>query len=225
MIPKSAGGVQFALFGHGEAEALFICLLLIPGLPSTDPRGTAVLPASCSAHPECRHGGLASDLPIAPSPSSFRDRGTTTTQEAEKIRKLKTYAQHVLAAAESEPPVKEPSFERLFQDIRAAAQETVRRAGEPVKIGILGEFNAGKSLLLGSLIGHGDALPVSEVPTTGNITALWIRPQAELQKTEVGPYRVEFLDRPTALEWKRRSLQFAEQAGARAEPSPATAWS
>src|SRR5262245_37406463 len=109
-------------------------------------------------------------------------------QEADKIRRLKTYAQDVLTALQTEPPVKDPALERLFQDIRAAAQETVRRAGEPVKIGVVGEFNAGKSLLLGSLIGYGDALPVSEVPTTGNVTALCVRPQAELRKTEVGPY-------------------------------------
>jgi hypothetical protein len=132
-------------------------------------------------------------------------------QEAEKIRKLKTYAQQVLAALETEPPVKEPAFERLFQDIRTAAQEMVRRAGEPVKIGIVGEFNAGKSLLLGSLIGYGDALPISEVPTTGNVTALWVRPQAELRKTEVGPYRVEFLDRATALECLRELLRVADE--------------
>src|SRR5262245_60557229 len=132
-------------------------------------------------------------------------------QEAEKIRKLRTYAEQVLAALEAEPPVKEPSFERLFQDIRAAAQETVRRSGEPVKIGIVGEFNAGKSLLLGSLIGYGDALPISEVPTTGNVTALWIRPQAELRRTEIGPYRIEFLDRATAVECLRELLRVAEE--------------
>src|SRR5205085_11705608 len=118
----------------------------------------------------------------------------------EKIRKLKAYGQAVLAAVQAEAPATDPDVERLLQAVRAAAQETVRRAAAPVRIGIVGEFNAGKSLLLGSLIGFADALPVSEVPTTGNVTALWIRPQAELQKTEIGPYRGEFLDRPPALE-------------------------
>lgn len=54
-------------------------------------------------------------------------------QEAEKICKLKAYAQAVLAAVEGEPAVTEPAVERLFQEIRSAAQETVRRAGSPVK--------------------------------------------------------------------------------------------
>ena len=43
--------------------------------------------------------------------------------EADKIRKLKAYAQAVLAALEAEPPVPEPGVERLFQGIRSAAEE------------------------------------------------------------------------------------------------------
>src|SRR5262245_47170831 len=132
-------------------------------------------------------------------------------QEAEKIRKLKSYAQAVLAAVEGEPPVTDQAIERLFQEIRAAAQETVRRAGSPVKIGVVGEFNAGKSLLLGSLIGYADALPISEVPTTGNVTALWVKPRPGLQKAELGPFRVEFLGRETALECLRELLNVAEE--------------
>src|SRR5262245_9944026 len=131
--------------------------------------------------------------------------------EAEKIRKLKAYAQSVLGALQTEPPVTEPGVERLFQDIRAAAQETLRRAGSPVKIGVVGEFNAGKSLLLGSLIGYADSLPVSEVPTTGNVTALWVKPRPGLQKTEFGPSRVEFLARDTALECLRELRRAADE--------------
>lgn len=132
-------------------------------------------------------------------------------QEAEKIRKLRAYAEAVLAAVEAEPPAPEPAVERLFQEIRSAAHETVRRAGAPVKIGVVGEFNAGKSLLLGSLIGYADALPISEVPTTGNVTALWFRPRSELRPTEIGPFRVEFLDRATAVDCLRELLKVGEE--------------
>jgi hypothetical protein len=131
--------------------------------------------------------------------------------EADKIRKLKAYAQTVLAALQSEPPVTDPEIERVFQDIRTAAQETIRRAGSPLKIGVVGEFNAGKSLLLGSLIGYANALPVSEVPTTGNVTALRLRPQPELRQTEVGPFWVEFLDAETALDCLRELLKIADE--------------
>jgi hypothetical protein len=132
-------------------------------------------------------------------------------QEADKIRELKAYAQGVLAALEAEPAPADAAVERLFQEIRAAAQETVRRAGAPLKIGVLGEFNAGKTLLLGSLIGYADALPVSEVPTTGNVTALRFRPRPELRPTAVGPFTVEFLDRATALECLRELLKVADE--------------
>src|SRR6516164_1150968 len=135
----------------------------------------------------------------------------TPMQEAEKIRKLKAYAQAVLAAVQGEPSVTDPAVERLFQEIRSTAQETIRRAGSPVKIGVVGEFNAGKTLVLGSLIGYADALPVSEVPTTGNVTALRFRPRPELRTTEVGPFSVEFLDRATALDCLRQLLHVAEE--------------
>src|SRR5262249_56849849 len=129
--------------------------------------------------------------------------------EAEQIRKLRAYAQAVLDASQSEAPVTDPDVVRLFQTIRSAAQETIRRAGSPVKIGVVGEFNAGKSLLLGGLIGYADALPVSDVPTTGNVTALHFRPRPELRQTEVGPFTVEFLDRATALDCLRDLLPVA----------------
>jgi hypothetical protein len=131
--------------------------------------------------------------------------------EADTIRKLKAYAETVREALQDEPPPADPQVERIFQEIRAAADETVRRAGSPVKIGVVGEFNAGKSLLLGSLIGYADALPVSEVPTTGNVTALRLRSQPDLQKTTFGPYWIEFLDRETAIDCLRELLRVADE--------------
>ncbi|HZV05665.1 MAG TPA: hypothetical protein VE999_11335 [Gemmataceae bacterium] len=131
--------------------------------------------------------------------------------EADKIRKLKAYAQGVLAALDAESPAPDPGIENLLQTIRSTARETIRRAGAPVKIGILGEFNAGKTLLLGSLIGYADALPVSEVPTTGNVTALRFRPRSELRQTEIGPFSVEFLDRATALDCLDELLRVADE--------------
>ncbi len=64
----------------------------------------------------------------------------------------------------------------------------------PVKIGILGEFSAGKTLLIGSLIGYADGLPISELPTTGNVTALNLGVNQELSATQFGEHRVHFLD-------------------------------
>jgi hypothetical protein len=132
-------------------------------------------------------------------------------QEAESIRSLKSYAEGVLAALQGEPTPPDPATEPIFQEIQAVAEETIWRAGQPVKIGIVGEFNAGKSLLLGSLIGYADALPVSEVPTTGNVTALHLCPRAELKQTTLGPFRVEFLDQETAIDCLHELLRVADE--------------
>jgi hypothetical protein len=132
-------------------------------------------------------------------------------QEAAMIRSLQEYAQAVLTALDAEAPPHDPGIEQTFQAIRAAAQETIRRAASPVKIGVVGEFNSGKSLLLGGLIGYADALPVSEVPTTGNVTALRLRPRSELQQTTCGPFWIEFLDRATALDCLRELLRVADE--------------
>jgi hypothetical protein len=141
--------------------------------------------------------------------------------EADKVRKLKAYAQDVLAALDADAAAAEPGNQRLLQDIRSVAQETIRRAGDPIKIGVVGEFNAGKTLVLGSLIGFADALPVSEVPTTGNVTALRFVSRPELRKTEVGPFTVEFLDRATAIECLRELLRAADERSRDAGLAPA----
>lgn len=132
-------------------------------------------------------------------------------QEADTIRRLRAYAEKVIEALGVEGSPEDSEVVGTLREIRSTAEETVRRAGAPVKIGVVGEFNAGKSLLLGSLIGYADALPVSEVPTTGNVTALWLRPQPGLQKAALGPFRVEFLDRETALDCLRELLRVAEE--------------
>src|SRR5262249_16950650 len=49
------------------------------------------------------------------------------------------------------------------------------------------------------------------VPTTGNVTALRLRPQPEVRQTEVGPFWVEFLDAETALECLRELLKVADE--------------
>ncbi len=52
------------------------------------------------------------------------------------------------------------------------ADAALEAARGPVKIGVVGEFSAGKSLVLAAIMGSADALPVNEVPTTGNITEI-----------------------------------------------------
>ncbi|HEY9703151.1 MAG TPA: dynamin family protein, partial [Allocoleopsis sp.] len=86
------------------------------------------------------------------------------------------------------------SLDQAIADLKSAAQKTVNRASLGVKIGILGEFSSGKTYLLSSLVGYGDFLPISENPTTGNVTAIHITQQANLQTTKIANWTVEYLD-------------------------------
>ncbi|MFB2891593.1 dynamin family protein [Aerosakkonemataceae cyanobacterium BLCC-F50] len=120
--------------------------------------------------------------------------------EPEKLCDLKEYGQSILQRLDSVP--QNPSqhedwvpatFDECLIRLREAASKTVELATSPVKIGVMGEFSSGKSLLLGSLIGYADALPVSANPTTGNITALHIIQQEDFQTTKVDKFTVEYL--------------------------------
>ena len=95
---------------------------------------------------------------------------------------------------ENPPPSLAPELGELINEIGHLAAGVEELAGSPVKIGVVGEFNAGKTLLLGSLIGYADALPVSDLPTTGNVTALEFTLVDDLATTELGPFEIEYLD-------------------------------
>lgn len=120
--------------------------------------------------------------------------------EPDKLARLKEYGEFILRKIDSVPqrPSQEEdwvptSLDDCLLRLREAAEKTVELATSPVKIGIMGEFSSGKSLLLGSLIGYADALPVSENPTTGNVTAIHIKPQDGFATTQVDNYTVEYL--------------------------------
>ncbi|MGH3751594.1 MAG: hypothetical protein ACRDRP_02685 [Pseudonocardiaceae bacterium] len=61
-------------------------------------------------------------------------------------------------------------------EISELARELHDRAGHRISIGVVGEFATGKSLLLSVLIGDPGLLSVSNVPTTGNVTAIRLNP-------------------------------------------------
>src|SRR5262245_15392899 len=125
---------------------------------------------------------------------------------AETIPALADYARRVLAAVEADRPRATPASTGKLGEVERAAREVLTRAAAPVAVGVVGGFNAGKSLLLGSLVGWADALPVSEVPTTGNLTELALVPHDSDGPTELGMAEVEFLDRATAVECLRDCL-------------------
>ena len=120
--------------------------------------------------------------------------------EPDKLARIKEYGEFILRKIDSVPqhPSQEEdwvptSLDDCLLRLREAAVKTVELATSPVKIGVMGEFSSGKSLLLGSLIGYADALPVSENPTTGNVTAIHIQVQDDFATTQVSNYTVKYL--------------------------------
>ncbi|WP_026733077.1 dynamin family protein [Fischerella sp. PCC 9605] len=135
----------------------------------------------------------------------------------EQLRRYKEYGESVLQSLElvsQNPPPQESwvpiSVHEHIQNLQSAGQRVVKLASSPVKIGIMGEFSSGKTLLIGSLIGYADALPVSETPTTGNVTAIHLRQQPDLQTTQIGKYTVEYLSDEGVKECLRFMLQEME---------------
>jgi len=120
--------------------------------------------------------------------------------ELEQLDRFKKYGEFILEKLDSVPqyPSKQEdwiptSLDDCLVRIREAAEKTVELATSPVKIGVMGEFSSGKTLLLGSLIGYADALPISENPTTGNVTAIHIVPQPGFVTTQANNFTVEYL--------------------------------
>jgi hypothetical protein len=76
------------------------------------------------------------------------------------------------------------------------AGEIIREIDAPLRIGFVGEFSAGKSLLLGVLVGVPDLLPVSSEPTTGNVTELrFTRAEDDHARTGIRQVHVRFFSR------------------------------
>lgn len=126
-----------------------------------------------------------------------------STAYSKRLEDCRNYALKILAAVEGNTPSGVSALDSLTKELSELAQKVVDDSSSPVKIGVVGEFSAGKTLLLGALVGYGDLLPVSETPTTGNVTALRFRQRTEddkIAQTVISNYRVAFLSRDRARE-------------------------
>jgi hypothetical protein len=92
-----------------------------------------------------------------------------------KILSLREDAQRLLNALGSAEFPDNATARDLRARLEQAATDVERAAAEPITLGVVGEFSVGKSLLLGTLMGKPDLLPVDDRPTTGNVTALYLR--------------------------------------------------
>lgn len=136
-----------------------------------------------------------------------------------KLYKYKEYGESMLRRLESLERYQSSANEILenqglkecLKSLKEAASKTVELASSPVKIAVMGEFSSGKTLLIGSLIGYADALPISEIPTTGNITAIHLHQQEDFKTTEFENFRVEYLSHQEVQECLEFMLEQAKQ--------------
>ncbi|MDY7004541.1 MAG: dynamin family protein [Cyanobacteriota bacterium] len=137
----------------------------------------------------------------------------------EQLHRLKEYGDSIIQGINSlsqQQPLPDwipPELNNNLQKVEQAAKKTIELASSPVKIGLMGEFSSGKTLLLGSLIGYADGLPVSETPTTGNVTAIHLDPvqEEDLHKTEFGEFTIKYLSHNEVKECLDYMLQVAAE--------------
>ncbi|MEM9274701.1 MAG: dynamin family protein, partial [Cyanobacteria bacterium P01_F01_bin.143] len=140
----------------------------------------------------------------------------TTT---ERINKFKTTAQAIENKLKSIPMDVLEQEEwvtgeliNCIEKLKVHSKQVVEQASSPVKIGVVGEFSSGKTLLNGSLIGYADALPVNENATTGNVTAIRLVQQEKLQTSKFSDtITVEYLDEHRVQECLAHMLTEAEK--------------
>ncbi|WP_161624958.1 dynamin family protein [Streptomyces spectabilis] len=89
------------------------------------------------------------------------------------------YAQWAVGMLEAleRAPAHDPDEDALASrraEFRSGVAHLLGEARDPLSIGVVGEFSAGKSLLIEALLGMPGLLSVSHVPTTGNVTAIRI---------------------------------------------------
>src|SRR5262249_39079568 len=104
-------------------------------------------------------------------------------------------------------------WKKPLKKVQETAAAVAGKAAEPVRLGIVGEFSAGKTLLPGALIGYADGLPISEDPTTGNVTSVNLFMVEEMAATRLENCRVSFL---THTEFENCLAFMLEQAADRA---------
>lgn len=101
------------------------------------------------------------------------------------LAELRRFADDTLAMLEQqEIPGTQEAHDRHAEVMRFVL-ELRDRVRKPVTFGVVGEFSVGKSLLLGSVLGRPDLLPVEDRKATGNITVLRLH-QAPAQGTGAG---------------------------------------
>lgn len=127
-----------------------------------------------------RHGGSAS--------SSDADHRAA-------IGRYRRLADRAMAALGQEEIPDAAAVRHAHDRAAGLAARLKERCAKPVSVGIVGEYSAGKSMLLGALLGRPGLLPTSGSPTTGNVTVLRMEPAGPGEATRLRGARIEYLTR------------------------------
>ncbi|MEV6395433.1 hypothetical protein AB0M39_11745 [Streptomyces sp. NPDC051907] len=91
------------------------------------------------------------------------------------FKESRARAQAVHDALAADPQPEDETGQRLAQQLEEHARALMALIDDSITVGLVGRFSAGKTLLLGAVLGKPDLLPVELRPTTGNVTALYLK--------------------------------------------------
>jgi hypothetical protein len=86
-----------------------------------------------------------------------------------------------------------PDLAKAAEELTRSAEELVSATKQVVTVGFFGEFNTGKSLTLGTLVGNPLLLPVKSEPATANITRLRLTQSTNDRPAEIIDAYAEFI--------------------------------
>ncbi|WP_338702350.1 dynamin family protein [Streptomyces sp. Q6] len=124
---------------------------------------------------------------------------------AEDLTRHVSDAAGLRALIEEHPPASLAAPEARAALVRArdALRDAEESARSPFGIGLVGEMSAGKSLLLGVLLGLPELLPVGDEAVTGNVTVVQARPAPRGGRSRQTSVQVEYFDEAQAVEYLR----------------------
>ncbi|MEM7556560.1 MAG: dynamin family protein [Cyanobacteria bacterium P01_A01_bin.84] len=160
---------------------------------------------------------------VLPSDENEEPSVKEDSESEEMLKKLdeyKEYGESVLRGIKSleehnqweqDKNFNNSQLQECLTKLKTAASKIVERASSPVNIAIMGQFSSGKTQLIESLIGYGGILPVEDIPTTGNITAIHLIEQDGFKATEFGQFRVKYFSESEVQECLKFMLEEAKK--------------
>ncbi|MEU1883555.1 hypothetical protein ABZ470_40130 [Streptosporangium sp. NPDC020072] len=125
---------------------------------------------------------------------------SSATGHRTAIARYRELADRAMTALGQEDVPQAAALRQAHDRAAGLAVKLRERCAKPVSVGIVGEYSAGKSMLLGTLLGAPGLLPVSGSPTTGNVTVLRVEPAPPGEPTRVRAARIEYLTRDELAE-------------------------